>query len=251
MHVAATAASVASRCTLSAEVHSVCRVNFGMGALCESHPAPQTNSHMLQCSGDANTRPCLQVPPSQVLVVSDDLDQPTAAVRLRQKGGHGGHNGLRSIIQRLGGTHDFPRLKIGESLDGSCVVQPAAVCALAECLSSSVSMCMLCSSPIAVVVVTAVWLRVASCARCWPMSAWQHIANNSCRATAGQHEGSVLSNTNNAVANGTKDDPASEAAHVTRPLHRHWPANWQPPAGLLCAASLQQVRAGRHRCCHC
>jgi peptidyl-tRNA hydrolase len=30
------------------------------------------------------------------------------------RGGHGGHNGLRSIIQHMGGTQDFPRLKIGE-----------------------------------------------------------------------------------------------------------------------------------------
>lgn len=29
------------------------------------------------------------------------------------KGGHGGHNGLRSIQQHFGGTQDFPRLKIG------------------------------------------------------------------------------------------------------------------------------------------
>jgi peptidyl-tRNA hydrolase len=55
-----------------------------------------------------------QVPSQRVLVISDDLDQPPAAVRLRQKGGHGGHNGLRSIIQHLGGSHDFPRIKIGE-----------------------------------------------------------------------------------------------------------------------------------------
>jgi len=41
--------------------------------------------------------------------------QPTAAVRLRMKGGHGGHNGLRSIQQHFGGSQDFPRLKIGES----------------------------------------------------------------------------------------------------------------------------------------
>lgn len=54
-----------------------------------------------------------KIPHQQVLVIADDLDQPTAAVRLRLRGGHGGHNGLRSIIQHLGGTHDFPRLKIG------------------------------------------------------------------------------------------------------------------------------------------
>jgi PTH1 family peptidyl-tRNA hydrolase len=54
-----------------------------------------------------------KVPPSRILVISDDLDQPTAAVKLKPKGGHGGHNGLRSIIERLGGSQDFPRLKIG------------------------------------------------------------------------------------------------------------------------------------------
>ncbi|KAG2485648.1 hypothetical protein HYH03_015620 [Edaphochlamys debaryana] len=54
-----------------------------------------------------------RVPPSRVLVVSDDLDQPVAQVRLRQRGGHGGHNGLRSIIDRMGGSQDFPRIKVG------------------------------------------------------------------------------------------------------------------------------------------
>jgi len=53
------------------------------------------------------------IPHARVLVVSDDLDSPLGRVRLRAKGGHGGHNGLRSIVQHLGGTHDFPRLKIG------------------------------------------------------------------------------------------------------------------------------------------
>lgn len=54
-----------------------------------------------------------KVPPSRILVISDDLDQPTAAIKLKPKGGHGGHNGLRSIIERLSGSQEFPRLKIG------------------------------------------------------------------------------------------------------------------------------------------
>ncbi|KAL3141050.1 hypothetical protein ABBQ32_005560 [Trebouxia sp. C0010 RCD-2024] len=54
-----------------------------------------------------------KVPPQQVLVVHDDLDLPTGKVRLRAKGGHGGHNGMRSIVQHLKGSQDFPRLKIG------------------------------------------------------------------------------------------------------------------------------------------
>ena len=55
----------------------------------------------------------LQIPSQQVLVVYDDLDLPIGKVRLRGKGGHGGHNGMRSIVQHLKGSQDFPRLKIG------------------------------------------------------------------------------------------------------------------------------------------
>ena len=57
---------------------------------------------------------CHQIPKQRVLVISDDLDQPLAAVRLRGKGGHGGHNGLRSIIHHLGGSQEFARIKIGK-----------------------------------------------------------------------------------------------------------------------------------------
>lgn len=55
----------------------------------------------------------VQIPSQQVLVVCDDLDLPTGKTRLRAKGGHGGHNGLRSIMQHLKGSQEFPRLKIG------------------------------------------------------------------------------------------------------------------------------------------
>lgn len=53
----------------------------------------------------------------RVLVIADDLDQPqVGAVKLKQRGGHGGHNGLRSIIQHFGGSQDFPRIKIGRKM---------------------------------------------------------------------------------------------------------------------------------------
>jgi peptidyl-tRNA hydrolase, PTH1 family len=49
----------------------------------------------------------------QVIVVFDDLDSNFGSVKLKPKGGPGGHNGMRSIIERLGNTHAFPRVKVG------------------------------------------------------------------------------------------------------------------------------------------
>lgn len=46
-----------------------------------------------------------------LLVVYDELDLPFGVLRLRSKGGAGGHNGMRSIIQHLG--QEFPRLRLG------------------------------------------------------------------------------------------------------------------------------------------
>ena len=47
-----------------------------------------------------------------LLVVCDDLNLPLGAMRLRLRGGSGGHKGLDSLIEHLG-TADFPRLRLG------------------------------------------------------------------------------------------------------------------------------------------
>lgn len=47
-----------------------------------------------------------------LIVISDDLALPFGAIRLRERGGAGGHNGLKSIIGSLG-TNEFIRLRIG------------------------------------------------------------------------------------------------------------------------------------------
>lgn len=47
-----------------------------------------------------------------ILVAHDDIDLPPGAARLKQGGGHGGHNGLRDIISKLGGN-GFQRLRLG------------------------------------------------------------------------------------------------------------------------------------------
>lgn len=50
----------------------------------------------------------------KVIIFSDDIDLPFGKVRFKQKGGAGGHNGLKSIFQYLGTQH-IPRLKFGIS----------------------------------------------------------------------------------------------------------------------------------------
>jgi PTH1 family peptidyl-tRNA hydrolase len=54
----------------------------------------------------------LKVEPRNVVVVHDELDLPWRDVRLKMGGGHAGHNGLRSLIDRLG-TPDFVRVRVG------------------------------------------------------------------------------------------------------------------------------------------
>jgi PTH1 family peptidyl-tRNA hydrolase len=54
----------------------------------------------------------LKVEPKNVIVVHDELDLPWRDVRLKMGGGHAGHNGLRSLIDRLGGP-DFVRVRVG------------------------------------------------------------------------------------------------------------------------------------------
>lgn len=54
----------------------------------------------------------LGIQPQHVLVVIDDISLPLGVLRLREGGGSGGHNGLRSIESQLG-TQMFPRLRLG------------------------------------------------------------------------------------------------------------------------------------------
>ena len=72
---------------------------------------PQT---FMNLSGEG-VRPLLdyfKISPEDTAVIYDDLDLPAGKIRLREKGGHGGHNGIRSLIDHLG-TKDFKRIRIG------------------------------------------------------------------------------------------------------------------------------------------
>lgn len=49
----------------------------------------------------------------EILVVHDELDLPPGTCKIKQGGGHGGHNGLKDIIARLGNQNNFYRLRLG------------------------------------------------------------------------------------------------------------------------------------------
>jgi len=72
---------------------------------------PQT---FMNLSGDAIGKlfAFYKIAPSDLLVVYDDLDLPLGKMRMRPKGGAGGHHGMESIIARIG-TSEFPRLRVG------------------------------------------------------------------------------------------------------------------------------------------
>lgn len=72
---------------------------------------PQTYMNL---SGDAIVQAAkfYKVPPERVIVVSDETALPIGKLRIRRGGSAGGHNGLKSIIARLG-TDQFPRIRLG------------------------------------------------------------------------------------------------------------------------------------------
>jgi peptidyl-tRNA hydrolase, PTH1 family len=54
----------------------------------------------------------LGISPAEMLVVVDDFNLPLGAIRFRERGSDGGHNGLASLVEYLG-TVEFPRLRLG------------------------------------------------------------------------------------------------------------------------------------------
>ncbi len=68
----------------------------------------------MNLSGDciAPAAAFFKIPPQRVIVLCDDIDQKPGRLRIRPSGSAGGHNGLKSIIARLG-SQEFVRIRIG------------------------------------------------------------------------------------------------------------------------------------------
>ncbi|MDX1302771.1 aminoacyl-tRNA hydrolase [Photobacterium sp.] len=54
-----------------------------------------------------------QIQPEEILVAHDELDLPPGVAKYKKGGGHGGHNGLRDIISKMGNNKEFYRLRVG------------------------------------------------------------------------------------------------------------------------------------------
>lgn len=93
----------------------ICKVNI------EHHTCwllkPQT---FMNKSGLAISKVChyYKISNDQILVAHDELDFDAGVMKIKQGGGHGGHNGLRDIMAATG-SRDFLRLRIGVSHPGN------------------------------------------------------------------------------------------------------------------------------------
>ena len=68
----------------------------------------------MNASGGPISKLCAQnkITVEELLVIHDELDIPEGDVRVKVGGGHAGHNGLRSIIDKMG-SRDFSRIRVG------------------------------------------------------------------------------------------------------------------------------------------
>ncbi len=87
----------------------VCRIQVGGENCWLLKPATYMNRSGQSVSSFANY---YRISVEEILVAHDELDMAPGVARLKQGGGHAGHNGLRDIISALGGR-DFWRLRIG------------------------------------------------------------------------------------------------------------------------------------------
>jgi PTH1 family peptidyl-tRNA hydrolase len=94
------------------------RLKFS-GALCQGdalgHPVALLKPMTFMNLSGSSVQPAmafLKVPPSDLIVLHDELDLAFGDVRVKVGGGHAGHNGLRSILERAG-SPDFARVRVG------------------------------------------------------------------------------------------------------------------------------------------
>jgi PTH1 family peptidyl-tRNA hydrolase len=103
-----------------ARLHSIrferrqCQARVGMGEVADTKLLLAKPQGFINFSGKA-AAPLVHkynIPLNDFLVICDDLDLPPGKIRIRPRGGSGGHKGMKSIISALG-SENFPRIRVG------------------------------------------------------------------------------------------------------------------------------------------
>ncbi|KAL9455438.1 hypothetical protein AB3S75_010792 [Citrus x aurantiifolia] len=92
-----------------------CKATFGQGFVGDAPVLLAKPQTYMNLSGES-TGPLAayyKLPLNRVLVFHDDMGLPCGVLRLRHNGGHGGHNGLKSVMNNFRGNREFARLRIG------------------------------------------------------------------------------------------------------------------------------------------
>ncbi|KAK3204883.1 hypothetical protein Dsin_018929 [Dipteronia sinensis] len=92
-----------------------CKAIFGQGFIGDTPVLLAKPQTYMNLSGESAgpLAAYYKLPLNHVIVFHDDMGLPSGVLRLQNNGGHGGHNGLKSVIHNLRGNREFARLRIG------------------------------------------------------------------------------------------------------------------------------------------
>ncbi|MDO5060882.1 MAG: aminoacyl-tRNA hydrolase [Actinomycetaceae bacterium] len=117
-HLVVQAAAAHANGTFSKHKAGAQVASVRMGMLPGGRPGPAVHLAYLDCYMNISGKPVsalmnfFKIDPAHLLVVHDEMDIDELTLRLKQGGGEGGHNGLKSISQAIG-TKDYCRLRFG------------------------------------------------------------------------------------------------------------------------------------------
>lgn len=95
-------------------VHKEHKAKVGVGMIYGHRSVLAQPQTFMNLSGESvkELMEAYKIPAERLIVVYDDVDLPLGRLRVRESGGAGGHNGMKSIIESIG-TENFMRIRIG------------------------------------------------------------------------------------------------------------------------------------------
>lgn len=105
---------LAARMKVSFAASKLCKAEVAKGTIAGQDVWLMMPTTFMNLSGEAvgQFARYYKIHPAHTLTITDDVALPWGKLRLRSAGSHGGHNGLRDIIQQIG-TDAFPRIRVG------------------------------------------------------------------------------------------------------------------------------------------